>query len=124
MKPIENNISLLEVVIVTDLGAEEFTPPSNSLLIGPYAPVFMQVLPPRSEFVDSSPIQWATMKGTPEVSSSGAIVTPSSTIVTIGIFPSNTLNQKTSVVQSTVVTSINNSGPLVVGSTQPFGVAI
>ena len=84
----------------------------------------MQVLPPRSEFVDSSPIQWAMMKGTPEVSSSGAIITPSSTIVTIGIFPSNMLNQKTNVVQSTIVASINNSGPLVVGSTQPFGVAI
>jgi hypothetical protein len=78
MEPIENNISELEVVTVTDLGAEEFTPPSNSLLTGPYAPVFMQVLPPRSEFTDSIPLHWATMEGTPEVSRLGAIVTPTS----------------------------------------------
>jgi hypothetical protein len=46
-----------------------------------------------------------------------------SEIVTGGILPAFMSNQITSVVHSTIVSSINNSSSLIVGSTQPLNVA-
>jgi hypothetical protein len=78
MEPTEINVYEPEVVMVTDLGDEEFAPPFNPPLTGPYTPVLMQVPPPRLDFADSIPLHWVAMEGTPEVSGSGVVVTPTS----------------------------------------------
>jgi hypothetical protein len=64
------------------------------------------------------------MEGTLEVSGSRVAVTPTMKIITSEIFPPNMSNQTTCVTQSTFFMSINNSAPLIVGSTHPLGVTM
>jgi hypothetical protein len=52
----------------------------------------------------------------------GGPSTPTSTIITRGIFPPSISNQTTNLVQSTIVLSLSSSVSLIVRSTQPLGV--
>jgi hypothetical protein len=77
----------------------------------------MQVIPLRLDFDNSIPLHWDEMEGTPEVSGSRFIVTPTLTIIISGISPPNMSNQTFGVIHSTISASINIFVPLIVGST-------
>jgi hypothetical protein len=118
INPPEVNASEPEEVTIEDLGAREFTPHFNPMLPGTFPFPVIQVPPPRSNLADSIPLHWVTMDDTPPVSGSGAHATPTSTIVSGGIFPPGMSNQMMGVIQSTIVASTNNIALLVVGPTQ------